>query len=217
MRKLQIGILLSGVALVIGGAVAGIVLPIVDSATSGESLLATEIAASDSQTIALSPEMNPLRARIVVSYDAPGRRLSGHHSLVSATMTLRDTSEQIWSIDTGFSDDDHGSDDQTVDAGLENRTVNLQEFSIESAGEYALSTDVKLNDSFTLRSVTLELLRNVEPIQWPRVVAGALAICVGIATILMTAFWMLKNPRAPQAFHGLQVPDLPEPDLDVGD
>ncbi|MCA9137729.1 MAG: hypothetical protein KDB00_13250 [Planctomycetales bacterium] len=207
MRQLQIGILLLGVLLVLGGAVGGIVLPIVASARSGEMILSTELEASDRQAIFLSPDMNPLRAAITVTYDAPGRRLSGHRSSVSSAMRHLATDEVVWTIDTSFSDDDLGSDETSIDAGREHRTVNLQEFECVSADDYVISTEVKLNDSFTLQTVTLEVRQNVEPLRWSHVVIGALMIPAGVALILMTAFWIIKNPRKPHAIHGLPIPD----------
>ena len=181
---LIVTILLAAVA-IIAGAVFGIVLPIMSSARSGESVTSLKLDPNEPLHVQLDPGMNPLRISLEITYDAPGRRTTGHHSHVSAALHLDEN--EIWTLETGFDDRRSGEEERYVSAGQETYRMNLQEFVVDKPGSYQLTCNIDLHESFTLIDASLDIRRNITPIDGRGMIAWIILIPIGIAIILIAA------------------------------
>ena len=155
--------------------------------TSGEEVARFELAGEAGNTglVTLDPLMNPMRAILSVSYDI--ELLAGSASAFDYSIILTGPGGAALFNAEGQQRDKR--EDNTPEYASKTSEQVIKTFDISAPGQYLLDWQISPEDA-QIKTQTIFLRRNVQPLRVPVLIAGA--VSVGLGFLLLV--WRRKRP-----------------------
>ncbi|WP_339631479.1 hypothetical protein [uncultured Sneathiella sp.] len=155
--------------------------------TSGEEVARFELAGEAGNTglVTLDPSMNPMRAILSVSYDI--ELLAGSASAFDYSIILTGPGGAALFKAEGQQRDKR--EDNTPEYASKTSEQVIKTFDISAPGQYLLDWQISPEDA-QIKTQTIFLRRNVQPLRVPVLIAGA--VSVGLGFLLLV--WRRKRP-----------------------